>query len=32
MSKRASHVCKDHPDERNRKFKVVGRPISIGEC
>jgi|TARA_B110001450_G_scaffold141411_1_gene132420 hypothetical protein len=32
MSKRASHVCKEQPDERNRKFKVVGRPISLGEC
>lgn len=32
MSKRASHVCREQPDERNRKFKVVGRPISLGEC
>ena len=32
MSKRASHVCQDNCVDKHRKFKVVGRPISLGEC
>ena len=32
LSKRASHVCDDEHDDCKKKYQVVGRPISLGEC